>query len=93
MHHASGKEEHNEKVLLKLSSTGKFSQNLNWNEDGSSSTTSLVCKPLLAFSIPLVWAIVLSVPKAMREACQLDKANIVPTPYFIMSFWGTKDIK
>ena len=35
--------------------------------------------------IPLVWvAIVLSVPKAMREARFQDKTNIVPTPYFFI---------
>lgn len=41
--------------------------------------------------IILVWAIVLSVPEAMREAREReDKANIVPTPYFILIafFWG-----
>ena len=38
---------------------------------------------------PLVWAIVLSVSKAMREASLKDKANIVPTPcfLFIAFFW------
>jgi hypothetical protein len=63
-------------VLLKLSSTDKFSQNLKWSEDGSNSTTSFdiylpyIYPVRLLDIVKLVWAIVLSTPKAMREASQ-----------------------
>ena len=47
-----------------------------------------LCIAIIGFMhIPLVWvAIVLSVPKAMREARFQDKTNIVPTPYFLFAF-------
>jgi hypothetical protein len=54
----------------------------------------MVCIATLAPYITLVWAIVLSVPKAMREARQMDKADIVPTPYFLSAFfWGLGELK
>ena len=63
------------KVLLKLSSSDKFSQNLKWNEDDSNSTTSLVCTAIIGFS-HILWCGLLFYPfqRQMREACQLDKA-------------------
>ena len=72
-------------MLLKLSSSDEFSQNLTRNGDGGNSTTSWFVQPLLATYIPLVWAIALSVPKAMREASQKGKADIVPTPLFYIN--------
>ena len=77
------------KVLLKLSSLVKFSQNLTWNEDDSNSTTPLIypCHvPVIwLFDIvDLVWAIVLSVPKAMREP-ENEIRQYVPTPFFIVT--------
>ena len=79
------------KVLLKLSSTGKFSQNLKRNEDDSSSTTSLVCTAIIG-SLHNLWCGLLFYlfQRQMREASQLDKTNRVPTPllYTLMAFSG-----
>ena len=72
-----------EKVLLKLSSTDKFSQNLKWDEDDSDSTTSLVCTVFIGCLHNLWCGLLLYLFHGqMREACQLDKADIVPTPLF-----------
>ena len=50
-----------EKVLLKLSSKIKFSQSLNWNEDDSDSTTSLVCTAIIG-SLHNLWCGLLLYP-------------------------------
>ena len=80
----SGKEEHNEKVLLKLSSLMKFSQNFSAVKVITVAPHHWFVQSLLAFSIPLVWAIVLSATKANARSLPMDKANIVPTPYFFI---------
>ena len=79
------------KVLLKLSFILK-SRKFDCCEDDSDSTTSWFVQPQLALYIPLVWAIALSNSKGNARAWEWDKANIVPTPYFILTafFWGLR---
>ena len=70
------------KVLLKLSSKIKFSQNLKRYEDDGSSTTSLVCTALIG-SLHIHWCGLLFYP--YRRQCEKPDFRIrqqVPTPYF-----------
>ena len=72
------------RVLLKLSSSLKFSQSLNWYEDDSSSTTSMVCTAIIGSCHTFgVGCYCFIRTKAMREAGEMGEANIVPTPLFI----------
>ena len=67
-HHSSGQDGHfSKKVLLKLSSKIKFSQNLKRYEDDSSSTTSLVCT-VLSGSLHNLWCGLLFYP--YRRQCE-----------------------
>ncbi len=57
-----------EKVLLKLSSNIKFSQSLNGTKMIAVAPHHGLYSHNWLLTYPLVWAIVLSVPLAMREA-------------------------
>ena len=49
VHRSSYEQTYYLEVLLKLSSTDKFSQNLKWDEDDNSSITSLVCTAFVGY--------------------------------------------
>ena len=80
-------------MLLRLSSFLKFSQNLKRHEDDSSSTPPFdIYLPYIHKALRYCqnWCGLLLFihAKAMREAREKDKADIVPTPYFLSAFFG-----
>ena len=76
-----------QKVLLRLSSIDKFSQNLKGMKVIAVAPHHRFVQPMLASYISFgVGCYCFIHAKAMREAVLQDKADIVPTPYFLICF-------